>query len=105
MDIIGYYCYNVSFLEFFEDTIAEEQFEAQKLDIMRDALRSKATYNLETKRMEKDLRLDPPLSPEPMAPLSPDSISSQSPDHPTQNGNVPQNGINACLENGTEPVN
>lgn len=41
------------FAEFFEDCIAEEQYEAQKLDIMRDALRSKATYNIESKKMEE----------------------------------------------------
>lgn len=40
--------------EFFEDTIAEEQYEAQKLDIMRDALRSKATYTIESKKMAED---------------------------------------------------
>ncbi len=105
------------FLEFFEDTIAEEQYEAEKLDIMRDALRSKATYNLETKRMEQDLKLDPPLpgclspdlpplSPEPIAPLSPDSLPSQDLDSPTL---IEQNGKNdkhdVALENGTESIN
>ena len=35
---------------FFEECIKEEQYEAQKLDIMRDALRAKATYTTETKK-------------------------------------------------------
>ena len=35
---------------FFEECIKEEQYEAQKLDIMRDAIRAKATYNIETKK-------------------------------------------------------
>ena len=50
------------FLEFFEDTIAEEKYEAQKLDIMRDALRSKATYTIESKKMEKDEKNESSLS-------------------------------------------
>ena len=37
--------------EFFEECIKEEQYEAEKLDILRDAVRAKATYNIETKKM------------------------------------------------------
>lgn len=83
-------------LEFFEDTIAEEQYEAQKLDIMRDALRSKATYVNETKKIkqeEKELPI-PLVSPEPSSPevSSPEPRSSMSPEPSTNNGTVPING-------------
>ena len=39
--------------EFFEVCIKEEQFEAQKLEIMRDAVRAKTTYTTEAERMEE----------------------------------------------------
>lgn len=31
--------------EFFEDCVAEASYEAQKLDIMRDAVRARASYS------------------------------------------------------------
>ena len=40
-----------SLSEFFEECIKEEQYEAQKLDILRDAVRAKVTYSSETKRL------------------------------------------------------
>ena len=44
----------LTFVVFFEECIKEEQYEAQKLDIMRDAIRAKATYNIETKKQTSD---------------------------------------------------
>ena len=41
-------------LDFFEECIKEEQFEAKKLDIMRDAVRAKTTYNVETRKIDSD---------------------------------------------------
>ena len=38
-------CYNYYLPEFFEDCVAEASYEAQKLDIMRDAVRARATYS------------------------------------------------------------
>lgn len=56
---------------FFEDCIAEEQFEAQKLDIMRDALRAKTSYTTTTKNMEKIHESPEPPSPkEPLSPIN-----------------------------------
>ena len=54
-------------VEFFEDCIAEEQFEAQKLDIMRDAVRAKAEYTIIAKSDEELLKpqLSPPALPKP----------------------------------------
>ena len=96
---------NFSFLEFFEDTIAEEQYEAQKLDIMRDALRSKATYVIESKKMVEDEtnfaqnnQMSPPaVSPSPESP-SPSSLS------PLPSNGIsppPSNGIISSPSNGT----
>ena len=49
-----------SFLpEFFEECIKEEQYEAQKLDILRDAVRAKVTYSSETKRLSKGSSPEP----------------------------------------------
>ena len=45
--------------EFFEECIKEEQYEAQKLDILRDAVRAKVTYSSETKRLSKGGSPDP----------------------------------------------
>ena len=61
---------------FFETCIAEEQFEAEKLDIMRDALRAKTNYSLTTKQLENmpiaESPEPPPLSPsEPHPPTTP----------------------------------
>ena len=55
------------FVEFFEECIAEEQFEAQKLDIMRDAVRAKTEYNSIAKSDEHLLKskLSPPTLPKP----------------------------------------
>ena len=56
--LIMYSCYTVCLvslytvmfsLDFFEECIKEERFEAEKLDIMRDAVRAKAAYNVQTK--------------------------------------------------------
>ena len=57
---------------FFEECIKEEQYEAQKLDIMRDAIYAKATYNIETKKqMAESSSADNslPTSPREMSPL------------------------------------
>lgn len=55
---------------FFEDCIAEEQFEAQKLDIMRDAVRAKATYTTSTKNMTIHESPEPPSPNEPLSPVT-----------------------------------
>ena len=74
---------------FFEDCIAEEQFEAQKLDIMRDAVRAKATYDTSTKHIETaPIRESPEppsiiLQPPPVASRPPPIISSQGEVDPT----------------------
>lgn len=62
--------------DFFEVCIKEEQFEAQKLDIMRDAVRAKVSYNVEKQR---------DLSPGPDSP-------PPSPDHPLPTLVEQQNG-------------
>lgn len=36
--------------DFFEECIKEERYEAEKLDILRDAVRAKATYSLQSKQ-------------------------------------------------------
>ena len=92
--------------EFFEDTIAEEQYEAKKLDIMRDALRSKATYNLETKRMEEDMKMSPEPPTSPVTSVSPEPQSGDGSDSHVGNGNVPvtQNGDVPVTQNGDVPV-
>ena len=73
-------CTNAMYTGFFEDCIAEEQFEAQKLDIMRDAVRAKATYTMTTKQeeaiepLETTSELPEPCSskePSPSLPMSP----------------------------------
>ena len=87
---------------------------------MRDALRSKATYNLETKRMEENMSPEPPTSP--VTAVSPEPQSGDGSDSHvgngnvpvtqnenvpvTQNGNVPvtQNGNVAVIQNGNVPV-
>lgn len=61
---------------FFEECIKEEQFEAKKLDIMRDAVRAKATYTIETKHMKESgcgssEGESLPTSPREMSPLPP----------------------------------
>lgn len=85
--IIVFFCY---FAEFFEDCIAEEQYEAQKLDIMRDALRSKATYNIESKKMEEsEKNFEPDLTSEPH--------------HHEENGMKNGTKENGIQENGSVP--
>ena len=37
--------------EFFEECIKEEEYEAQKLDILRDAVRAKVSYSQESSRL------------------------------------------------------
>ena len=84
---------------FFEDCIAEEQFEAQKLDIMRDALRAKATYNITSKHLENTpLRESPePVSPtSKTAPLSPVKVAPI----PEEVATTASNG--ATVANGSE---
>lgn len=61
---VFYHCINHNFTGFFEDCIAEEQFEAQKLDIMRDAVRAKATYNITIKHIENAPICESPEPPE-----------------------------------------
>ena len=77
VSVVVLYSHLVS-VGFFEDCIAEEQYEAQKLDIMRDALRAKATYTLTSKHLENTpLRESPePVSPTTTtAPLSPVKVA------------------------------
>lgn len=57
---------------FFEECIKEEQYEAQRLDIMRDAVRAKAAYNIETKKQVAESGSEGnslPTSPREMSPL------------------------------------
>ena len=44
-------CTVPSNVEFFEDCIKEEQYEAKKLDILRDAVRAKVNYNEGAKKL------------------------------------------------------
>ena len=81
---------NFYFAEFFEDCIAEEQYEAQKLDIMRDALRSKATYNIESKKMEE---LEENI----------ESDLTSEPHHHKENGIENKTEENGIQENGSVP--
>ena len=67
--------------EFFEECIQEEQYEARRLDIMRDAVRAKVSYNEESKRLNghsKDGSLSPPPddSSREFSPIPEDSQSS-----------------------------
>ena len=64
---------------FFEDCIAEEQFEAQKLDIMRDAVRAKATYNMTTKQEATEPLETTSELPEPCSSKEPSPSRSMSP--------------------------
>ncbi len=43
-----YYCVKLFTVDFFEECIKEEQYEAQKLDIMKDAVRAKVFYSEQT---------------------------------------------------------
>ena len=92
--VIVFFCY---FAEFFEDCIAEEQYEAQKLDIMRDALRSKATYNIESKKIEEsEKNFEPDITSEPHH-HEENGMKNET----KENGSVPkENGIQ---ENGSVP--
>ena len=72
---------------FFEECIKEEQYEAQKLDIMRDALRAKATYTIETKKMTGD---SDGASGRESLPTSPRELSP-----------VPKEETNGTMENGS----
>ena len=72
---------------FFEECIKEEQYEAQKLDIMRDALRAKATYTIETKKMTGD---------------SDGASGSESlPTSPRELSPIPTEETNGKMENGS----
>ena len=79
--------------EFFEDCIAEEQFEAKRLDIMRDAVRAKATYNLTSQEVEN-------REPTPEPPPAPADASSIKPLSDTQKSNAAENG-EAPIENAS----
>ena len=43
-----YYCVKLFTVDFFEECIKEKQYEAQKLDIMKDAVRAKVFYSEQT---------------------------------------------------------
>lgn len=88
---------------------------------MRDALRSKATYSLETKKMQQEekqfpiplISPEPPSSPEASS-MSPNpqlsSPSSPEPVNTVQNGSIPTNGDSITselpppIENGLVPA-
>jgi hypothetical protein len=69
-------------------------YEAQKLDIMRDALRSKATYVIESKKMVETEKVIPEIdltSPSTTGSMSPvSSISSPQPEEETPISPQPQ---------------
>jgi hypothetical protein len=72
---------------FFEECIKEEQYEAKRLDIMRDAVRAKATYNIETKKQTAESG----------------SADSSLPTSPRETSPLPTetNGTTTTLENGS----
>lgn len=84
-------------LDFFEECIKEEQYEADKLDILRDAVRAKATYTTQSKSVsvlqeQDDGGLDSSLS-------SQRSMSSPTPPPLTP---IHENGApNGTATNGT----
>ena len=87
---------------FFEECIKEEQFEAQKLDIMRDAIRAKATYNIETKKAGGDSESASgseslPTSPRELSPIPAEET----------NGKIENGGASAEVSNsnGTDVTN
>jgi hypothetical protein len=73
--------------KFFEDCIAEEQFEAQKLGIMRDAVRAKATYNTTSQHLEKLAVRESPVPPP-----TPEDAPLVKPSSETGNSNGAENG-------------
>ena len=77
--------------EFFEDCIKEEEYEAQKLDILRDAVRAKVSYSQESSRLS--VSDDVPNSPTGLT-----SSSGQLPPLPEQNGHE-------ILANGSDTAN
>ena len=87
-------CPSTAYVGFFEDCIAEEEFEAQKLDIMRDAIRAKAEYSNFSKSDEKLLKVQvsPPTLPKP---VNRKSIKSE----PAVN-----NGVKSPVENGDAKI-
>ncbi len=56
---------------FFEECIKEEQFEAQKGEIMKDAIRAKTTYTTEAERFSGDVPISPTSPTSPASPASP----------------------------------
>ena len=87
----------LSFLEFFEVCIAEEQYEAQKLTIMKDALRAKPAYTSESRRLSADTNGDRELSPTPS-----DTPISILEDQPMETVVEEQITVDVSIANGTQ---
>ena len=51
------------FTEFFEECIKEEEYEAQKYEILRDAVKAKVSYSTESRKMSETDTDDMPVSP------------------------------------------
>lgn len=84
--------------EFFEECIQEEQYEAQKLDIMRDAVRAKVSYSEKSKRFNghsKDGSLSPPPDDSSLSPPPDDSSRELSPVSEDIQSSSAQNGDTA----------
>lgn len=91
----------VSFTDFFEECIKEEQYEAEKLEILRDAVRAKAVYNME---MKKDAaRSDSILDSEDMS--SPRDLSPCPQELPPISENGMENGNGMENRNGVDNGN
>ena len=76
-------------LDFFEECIKEEQYEAEKLDILRDAVRAKATYTKTKDDLGSPREATSP-SPPPLTPV-----------HENGNGEVPNGtATNGSATNG-----
>ena len=87
---------------FFEECIKEEQYEAKKLDIMRDAVRAKATYSNETKKIGESNSVDSslPTSPREMSPL-PTETNGTTQENGSSHGDVANgNGTSGDVPNG-----
>lgn len=84
--------------DFFEECIKEEQYEAKKLDILRDAVRAKATYNLASRSdslpEEDGKTASSPRATSPEVALSPIHENGQENGH---NGALKEEGVeNGC---------
>ena len=73
----------VLYSEFFEECIAEEQFEAKKLDIMKDALRARPVYEQKAKGINNEDIPDASIDRSEISP-SPDTMQGHpvTPDQP-----------------------